>query len=276
LLQVCSGSLATSSLGAPRSVRGARLLWLATVLTAASLSRAQDHPAPEVRYANGRLTVRVRQVPLDQVMAAVERETGAAVHGELRDWREVTKRFDDLPLGRALDRLLGRQNFTLWYDADGRPIRIELLGLPQPPPPKKRPARAAATLAAVVAREPPVRVTPILQGALGRADVRVMQLLAAALRQPDASVRAEARRILLDTFARRAALRDVLRRSTGDELAEFLRPWPPVHVDALVREMRVSHDPGIRRVAILTELALRRARSTSPAVAVTGVPRPGG
>ena len=31
------------------------------------------------------------------------------------------------PLGRALTRIVGRQHIVLWYGADGRPERLELL-----------------------------------------------------------------------------------------------------------------------------------------------------
>lgn len=238
---------------------------------------ADSGSAPLVRYAGGRLSVQLTQVPLDQVMAAVARETGTVVQGELLDLRAVSKRFEDVPLDRALRRLLGRQNFILWYDADGRPIRIELLGLPEPPPTKKRPAKPPPTLTTVIGREAPVPLPPSLQSVLGKPRIGLFPLLAAALRQPDAAVRRQARRIVLDAFEQRASLREALKRTTPDQLAGLLRRWPPANVDELLREMSMrTRDPGVRGLALQTMFALRPLRAAPPAVAGAAVPRPGG
>jgi hypothetical protein len=109
---------------------------LGAVIAAAPVS-AGDPPAPEVvpvpevRYHDGRLTVYAAGALRADVLAAVEREAGISLAGSVLDARPVNKRFENVPLAEALDRLLGDQNFVLFYQ-DGRPHRVELGGLAQP------------------------------------------------------------------------------------------------------------------------------------------------
>ena len=225
---------------------------------------------PSLRYADGRLSVRLEHVPLDQVMATLEREVGVVVQGELLDPREVTKQFDDVPLPRALARILGRQNFTLRYDADGNPARIDLLGLPSPAPQKQEKARPPRTLATVIAKEPPLELPPRLREAFRRPSARLAHVLTAALRNNDPVIRAEARRLVLNAFEQRATIRAALQRSGPGEIATFLRPWPAGHVDELLGEIKVrTRDPGLRAIARQTEQTLQRTRAS----AVAGQPR---
>lgn len=110
------------------------------VLLAGSVATAAPAPSPpttipspiSMAYHDGLLSVRLAGVPLEQVIAELERTTGAEVRGELLDRRKVYKRFDDLPLPQALDRLLGAQNFILMYGGDGSLV-VDLLGKPGSP-----------------------------------------------------------------------------------------------------------------------------------------------
>jgi hypothetical protein len=100
--------------------------------------------------------VRIEQVPLDFVVARLEQEIGIKFHGELLDWRQVTKSFDSVPLDEALDRILGRQNFALRYDAAGHPESVELCGLPKPrQTAKARTATSGANVLKVLGTAPP-------------------------------------------------------------------------------------------------------------------------
>jgi hypothetical protein len=87
------------------------------------------------------------------VIATLGREADLVIDGDVLDARPVNKRFADLALPEALDRLLGQQNFLLVYDDAGRPRRVELLGLPTPPPPPPAVRRPPAP-------RPPVRRPP--------------------------------------------------------------------------------------------------------------------
>jgi hypothetical protein len=90
-------------------------------------------------------------------------------------------------------------------------------------------------------------------------------------------VRRQARAIVLDAFEQRASLREALKRSTPDQLAGLLRPWPPAYADELLRELSMrTRDPGVRGLVFQTMFALRRQRAAPPAVAGAAVPRPGG
>ena len=70
---------------------------------------------------DGKVTAYLKSVPLDQVMTEVSRLSGVQVvwvDDTTRD-KPVSVGFTDLPLLRALDRLLGDTNFVLFY-ADGQ------------------------------------------------------------------------------------------------------------------------------------------------------------
>jgi hypothetical protein len=243
-------------------------LALATVMVG-TLHAAREEPssvaAPmSLRYADGRLSVRLARVPLYQVMATLERELGVVVEGELLDRREVTKQFDDVPLPRALARILGRQNFTLRYDAEGNPVRIDLLGLPAAAPPKQEKPKPLPTLATVIAREPPVVLSPRLRDVLRRPSARLVHVLGTALRHGDPAVRADARRLVLTTFEQRSTIRAALQRSTSGEIATFLRPWPANNVDALLSEIKIrTRDPYLRAIARQAEQTLQRTRAAT-------------
>lgn len=92
-----------------------------------------EKPPQFLDYRDDRLTVRVQQVRLNEVLGEIGRETGADIWGEVRVPREVSAEFDGVPFAEALTRLLGDQNFTLRYDRNGELRAVELLGDAQPP-----------------------------------------------------------------------------------------------------------------------------------------------
>jgi len=67
------------------------------------------------------------------VLAELGRVSGAEIRGAPREPRDLTAKFDDVPLPEALHRLLGDQNFMLKYGEADRLRMIELFGGPQEP-----------------------------------------------------------------------------------------------------------------------------------------------
>src|SRR5262245_8890222 len=93
---------------------------------AAAVQPATQPPAPTVVVRDGKVTATLQQAPLDVVVAAIAKQTGAEVRGAVPPGREVTRQLDAVPLEDALERLLGAHSFTLTYDSDGNLKRIAL------------------------------------------------------------------------------------------------------------------------------------------------------
>jgi hypothetical protein len=103
---------------------------LAAALVMCTLAAAADEPAASgrvIRFENDTLTVRLVRVPVTDVLAELEHQTGATVRGSLLDPREVSAEFKAVPLSQALARLLGDQNFALVYGEGGRLRALTLL-----------------------------------------------------------------------------------------------------------------------------------------------------
>ncbi len=240
---------------------GGLLLLAALVPAAAPAEQPLD-----VRYDDGRLTVRIESAPLDRVLEAVGAETGIEFRGELRDWREVNKRFDAVPLPEALGRLLGRQNFILRYDAAGEPALVELRGAPQP----RSAARVAGTPPANVGRllttAPPVPLPPVLRDALRTETARPTRLFLAGVREGTEAVRVAARRAFLDAVEANRPLRDALGRADPAALVPLIRSLPADRVDELLADLgRRSRDPVLRGFFLRTRTHLQQERAARAA-----------
>ena len=90
--------------------------------------------APVIRYADGRMSAAIDGMPLADVLTALSAETGASVRGDIAEPRDVTIHFEDLPIDRAIARLLGSENYTLRFGPSGELLVIYLRGQPAPPP----------------------------------------------------------------------------------------------------------------------------------------------
>jgi hypothetical protein len=183
---------------------------------------------PDVRYHEGRLSVRLEHVPLDAVLAAITRETGIEVRGELREAREVSAQFDDVPLPEALDRLIASQSFVLRYGDDGRAVRVDLLrGAPAtttatvPPPALAVPA-GPPNIAALTASQPAVVVSPRAAQMLGGSSLRLNRVLQ-GLRVEDPAVRSEVQGIFLRAIESDATLRQTFRGMDAAQLTSMAR-----------------------------------------------------
>ena len=195
--------------GAPAAGRGRRrggAAAAAVVLALAGLLGALGAKAERlIRYENDALTVRLTNVPVAEVLDELRRQTGAEIRGQPHTPGAVTAEFEAVPLGEALHRLLGDQNFALVFADNGRLKALRLLGEAEglaaappsgaapPAPVRTTPPQVAATdLATLLARHAPVPVAGRLAPLLGSSSASFAQLVDLTLHQDDADVRAEA------------------------------------------------------------------------------------
>lgn len=228
-------------------------------LWALAAAAAAGAATPEVRWQENALTVRIERVPLEDVLAAVTRETGLEITGEPLDRREVSKRFDALPLPEALRRLVGRQNFVLWYGPDGLPQRLELLGVPQQPP---TPARTRGFRALkLLGQHPAVALPPTTAQALGGPSLRLHRVLP-GLRHGNAAVRTETATVLLRAVEGSRELLQAFRTVDAGDLARFVMSQAGAHANEVATTLyRTARDPGLKsRLALARGDVLRRTR----------------
>ena len=185
---------------------GAPAAAAAVVLALAGLLGALGAKAERlIRYEHDALTVRLTNVPVAEVLDELRRQTGAEIRGQPHTPGAVTAEFAAVPLGEALHRLLGEQNFALVFADGGRLKAVRLLGEAEglaaappsgaaPPAPARTtpPQVAAADLATLLARHAPVPVAGRLAPLLGASSASFAQLVDLTLHQDDADVRAEA------------------------------------------------------------------------------------
>lgn len=212
----------------------------------------------EVRYDDTGLSVRIERVPLDDVLSAVASETGITIEGEPLDRRDVSKRFDGVPLGRALTRIVGRQNFILWYGADGKPERLELLGAPlaaaKPTTTRRRNVQALRLLLS----QPPVALASRAARALGGDRLPVHRVLR-GLAHDEAMVREDAARAIVGSIERNPALLAAVRDLDPGELSQFVSSQAGAHaLDAAGRLYRAASDPGLKAKMATVAATLRR------------------
>ena len=108
------------------------VFWLAVMVALAHAGPSL--PGREITWAKDRLSVRLDQMPLPEVLAAIVKQTGAELRGQPVVSGDLSLQFDRLSLEEALPRILGAQNFTVRYAANGQPSTIVLLGGPEAPP----------------------------------------------------------------------------------------------------------------------------------------------
>ncbi len=237
--------------------------WMAALFVAAigtvlavgpDLARGQDGAVPTaegarpdsappgrvVAYAHDTLSVRLSNVPVEEVLDDVARQTGAEIRGSVAHPRSVSAEFDALPLPEALHRLLGDENFTLVYGEGDRLRAIKLLGGPQvqgastarapgapvPAAPAK-PAASLPILLGLVNAHPPVQVSGRLAQVLGSSTATLSQVLQMGIQHEDAVVRGEAVRAGLQVLETDAHLRtsfmSTLNGIDDADLARYVR-----------------------------------------------------
>ena len=236
------------------------------VLAPCGCVAAEEAPAHVVRYQDDVLTVRLRAIPVADVLQDLAAQSGAEVRGKVRDPREVTAEFDSVPLPEALSRLLGDQGFALVYESGGRLKAVRLLGndgvsvqasaaiVPGERPPFPGP------LPALIARHGAVQVTGAVADALQSNFASLPQLLDLSLHNADATVRAEALRTgLAAVEADRelyVAVVAELDHVDSAALANMLRAAAGEHADELATS--VSKGPHAAKFRLKASSVLQR------------------
>ena len=198
---------------------------LLAVLGPAAQVRAGDPaPAPpRTIVLNGdRLTVKVSAAPLDEVLQAIVRPSGGEIRGSVKQPRDVSIDFEEVPLQDGLGRLLGDQNFVLTFRENGTLRSVTLLGGPQEassearivkPTPPGQPAVAATDM---MQRNVPVPAGSKLAQFLGQPTATLQQLLDISVRQEDASLRVEAMRAGMGAIDTQPDLKAMVVKSLSD------------------------------------------------------------
>ena len=262
----------------------------AIVLLAAAALRPSSAPAvaerspPIVTYRSDQLSVRLEKVPLEDVLAELGRVSGAEIQGALREPRDITAQFDDVPLPEALFRLIGDQNFMLTYGEGDRLRTIELFGGPQEPRnagrrspaagPVGSPSPAAgstmpqrlAVAISILERHPPVAVAGQLAQAFGGNTATFHQLFDATLHQPDAGLRTEALHAALNAFEADPELRSSVLGMLGgvDDavLGQMLRGVASLRAEELANQVATQAQTDELRSKALS--VLQRLRTIGP------------
>jgi hypothetical protein len=187
-------------------------------------------------YQDDRLTMRVENMPLGEVLEQLKAQSGAELRGEVPAG-QVTATFDAIPLREALERLLGDRSFTLTYGDDGRLKAIELKGGPQAAPAvarqEDRPARAAGrkerweAVGAVFNDPKPVPVDGVLAELTGKNEAGWDFVLRTAINHEDPEVRLDAARAGMRAVDQSPEMQQALLKAFDAmdtaELAQFAR-----------------------------------------------------
>jgi hypothetical protein len=225
---------------------------LVALMTSAARARATDAPQPPqppppvIEYRNDTLTVKLVNIPLDQVLGELARQTHAEIRGELTDNRHVTAQFEAVPLPEALDRLLADQNYALIYGADGSLRAIPLLNgsaISSGPsifvgPAKPSPSRPVNMdeLAALLSQQVPI-TGPVAE-ALGTDTASLGQLASLWLHGDDPALGAQALRSGFKAAETntdmRAATLDVANNYSDADLAQLFRRFAGSRAEELL------------------------------------------
>jgi hypothetical protein len=256
---------------------GAARLGLVLVTVLSVLAHAQEEegdPARVITYADDKLTVRLVDVPVREVLDEVGRQSGAEIRGGVVNGRNVSTEFDRVPLSEALHRLLGDQNFALLYGERGRLRAIKLLGGPQAPPPAvktaaatppttatARPRENMGHLLAMVATHAPVPVHGRLSQTLGTDAASLTQILETGTQHEDPIVRGEALRAGLQVLETDPQLRSTfmstLKGVDDAELATYLRSAMGPRAEEIVQQIMTQSrgsDIRIKASGVLQQL----------------------
>jgi hypothetical protein len=239
---------------------------LAAVLVAGSVSAEApeskapggDAPPPRTITLQGdRLTVRVADVPIEEILQAVTAPSKAEIRGAVKEPRAVTIDFADVLLQDGLGRLLGEQNFVLTYREDGSLKSLNLLGGPLESSAEARIVKTtptastqppATSAAGVLQRSVPV--SGKLQQFLGQSTATMQQLIDITMRQDDAALRREAVRAGMSAIDSAPDLRATVVKSlegTGDQaLTNLLSSMAQDRAREIVTQMATSRTPEIR------------------------------
>jgi hypothetical protein len=248
---------------------------LALALLVATTAAAGPAPVPtspsagglEIAYADGRVTADVRGMPRDEVITVLGERAGVEFYGELRDHSEVSAQLEGVRFRDVVDRLVGDQNFTIIYGASGRPVRVELWGMPASSPSARVPAPARSDLGTAIAQHPPVALPPLLVAAFRSPTARLPWLLRRGLRDRDAAVRSSAAAVFVRTLNGAPRLRSAVQRTDDLTLRLMIRSWVGTEDREVLRSVSSgATDPLVRSKAlrILQQLSPAQGQTRSP------------
>ncbi len=213
----------------------------------------------DIKLHGDKLTVRVSDVQVEEVLRAIAGPSKAEIRGSVKDPRAVTIDFADVPLRDGVGRLLGEQNFVLTYREDGSLRAITLLGGPIEPSTEARIVKNAPTVttttvptltpAEVLQRSVPV--TGRLEQFLGQPTATMQQLMDISMRQEDSALRLEAVRTGMHAIDSTPDMRNTVVKSlegTDDiVLTSLLRNMAQDHANEVIAQIAAtSHTPAIR------------------------------
>jgi hypothetical protein len=231
-------------------------------------SPAEEPSTRVVRLENDRLTVRLRDVPITDVLQDLATQTGAQVRGQVREARDVTVTFDDVPLSDGLARLLGDQAFALVYGSGGRLKAVRLLGeggVAVQASAKKVPGERPpfpGRLPGLIDRHAAVQVSGAVSGALHSTFASLRQLLDLSLHHDDATVRSEALRTGLSAVEADhelyLAVVDELDHTDSEIVANLLRGAAGEHAEEVA--MLVSQGPYVAKFRLMGSSVVQRLR----------------
>jgi len=226
------------------------------VLLAASVQAADP---PKVTYKDDKVTAKLQAAPAAEVVAAIAKASGAEVHGDVRNARELSMDIDAEPVKQALERILGDQNFDLVYGTDGKLQRIELRGTRQAAVAKaagtkKTPEELEAQKAAIYRlfdNREPLAMEGRAKSYTGKDRVGWDYMVNTAYGAPDSRVRREAVRQALKAFENDPDLRDGVlaasRSLSDEEFAAWVRATCYNRAEDLVRNIARETDlPELR------------------------------
>jgi len=169
---------------------------------------AEEGPLIAIRYSPDRLSVRVRNADLADVLREIGVQSGVTLHARVLDARKVNVAFEDVPFKQALRRLLGLQEFLLTYDGP-RPQMLEVLEVPAPPSlvvaasdeePSADAPPPAQSIASMLDGRPAVTLSDTLGTALGTRAMPLRQLLDTGINHVDQAIRSTAIREAVDAL----------------------------------------------------------------------------
>ncbi len=222
-------------------------------LTVATLQPTRTDAAPAVRYADGRITVDVRDADLVDVLGEITRQAKLEVRGTPTAQR-LSIRLEAVPLTDALSRLLQEQSFDLTYDGAGELKGVRFVSAASSKKSPDSTPEAPAPDGSVAPIDRPVHVDGLLATALGADVTDFTTIVGVALESGDARLRAAALRAGLGALDADPELRtDVLGRldamddvAAADRLTEVARD----NAGEMARQTaRLAHWGALRRRA---------------------------
>ena len=227
---------------------------------------------PTVRYRDDKVSVDLDEAPVDAVLQALAKESGAELVGSTRAEHPLTMSFEDVPLKEALERLVGAQNFTLKYDEHGKLRAIELRGGPEAKKPGK-PAEPTTNYAEDTSnpkhraffkpfdRRDTIPISGDLKKRIGKDEVGWDFLGNTAIGDQDPRIRQAAVHALMKALDQDPEMKDQVLASLNamstEEIASFARERMFYRAEDVIRNvMRETTDEAVRSRArdVLREL----------------------